>query len=184
MEEDACLFCKKAVRLLQHGITCDVCDRWQHRTCNTDYTELSTRARLTLSGACPRRNSSRGIIGPGVTKDLKLMSDDDFFLLYSYASNDNEVGLQTTYERRKAVHALMRKLMSIPFLPVIHVPLAFSSVRVADYKCSFYVLVPLLRREAAYLQVQAQLVPELAKLLVKMHISLNQQLGQLWDEYD
>ncbi|KAH3774044.1 hypothetical protein DPMN_175415, partial [Dreissena polymorpha] len=29
-----------------------------------DYTELSTRARLTLSGACPRRNSSRGIIGP------------------------------------------------------------------------------------------------------------------------
>ncbi|KAH3872165.1 hypothetical protein DPMN_035379 [Dreissena polymorpha] len=44
-----------------------------------DYTELSTRARLTLSGACPRRNSSRGIIGPGVTKDFKLMSNDDCF---------------------------------------------------------------------------------------------------------
>ncbi|KAH3748652.1 hypothetical protein DPMN_183099 [Dreissena polymorpha] len=44
-----------------------------------DYTELSTRAILTLSGACMRRNSSGGIIGPGVTKDLKLMSDDDFF---------------------------------------------------------------------------------------------------------
>jgi hypothetical protein len=44
----------------------------------SDYTELSTRARLTLSGACPRRNSSRGIIGPGVTENLKLMSDDDF----------------------------------------------------------------------------------------------------------
>ncbi|KAH3782036.1 hypothetical protein DPMN_159947 [Dreissena polymorpha] len=43
-----------------------------------DYMELSTRARLTLSGACPRRNSSRGIIGPGVTEDLKLMFDDDF----------------------------------------------------------------------------------------------------------
>ena len=45
-----------------------------------DYTELSTGARLTLSGACPRRNSSRGIIGPGVTEYLKLMSDNDFFL--------------------------------------------------------------------------------------------------------
>ncbi|KAH3883451.1 hypothetical protein DPMN_007408 [Dreissena polymorpha] len=44
-----------------------------------DYTKLSIRARLTLSGACPRRNSSRGIIGPGVTKYLKLMSDDDIF---------------------------------------------------------------------------------------------------------
>ncbi|KAH3821114.1 hypothetical protein DPMN_122874 [Dreissena polymorpha] len=43
-----------------------------------DYTELSTRARLTLSGACPRRNSSLGIIGPGVAKDLKLISDSDF----------------------------------------------------------------------------------------------------------
>ncbi|KAH3813635.1 hypothetical protein DPMN_142100 [Dreissena polymorpha] len=43
------------------------------------YTELSTRAKLTLSRACPRRNSSRDIIGPGVTEDLKLMSDDDFF---------------------------------------------------------------------------------------------------------
>ena len=41
---------------------------------------LSTRARLTLSGACPRRNSSRGIIGPGVTEYLKLMSDNAFFL--------------------------------------------------------------------------------------------------------
>ncbi|KAH3888825.1 hypothetical protein DPMN_012864 [Dreissena polymorpha] len=44
-----------------------------------DDTELSTRARLTLSGACPRRNSSRGTIGPGVTEDLKLMSGDDYF---------------------------------------------------------------------------------------------------------
>ncbi|KAH3871960.1 hypothetical protein DPMN_035175 [Dreissena polymorpha] len=31
----------------------------------------------------------------------------------------NEVGLKTTYERRKAVLALMIKLMSIPFLPGI-----------------------------------------------------------------
>ncbi|KAH3878789.1 hypothetical protein DPMN_002688 [Dreissena polymorpha] len=44
-----------------------------------DYTESSSRARLTLSGAYPRRNSSLGIIGPGVAKDLKLMSDDHFF---------------------------------------------------------------------------------------------------------
>ncbi|KAH3715104.1 hypothetical protein DPMN_057810 [Dreissena polymorpha] len=35
-----------------------------------DYTELSTRARLTLSGACPRRNSSRGIIGPALPELL------------------------------------------------------------------------------------------------------------------
>ncbi|KAH3779404.1 hypothetical protein DPMN_157207 [Dreissena polymorpha] len=35
MEEDKCLVCKNAVRSLQHGITCDVCDKWQHRTCNT-----------------------------------------------------------------------------------------------------------------------------------------------------
>ncbi|KAH3699686.1 hypothetical protein DPMN_074646 [Dreissena polymorpha] len=38
----------------------------------------------------------------------------------------NEVGLKTTYERREAVHALMRKLMAVPFLPGIHIPRAFS----------------------------------------------------------
>ncbi|KAH3866250.1 hypothetical protein DPMN_029309 [Dreissena polymorpha] len=48
--------------------------------------ELSTRARLTLSGACPRRNSSGGIIGPGVTEDLKLMSDNDFLAHLSDSS--------------------------------------------------------------------------------------------------
>ncbi|KAH3868174.1 hypothetical protein DPMN_031314 [Dreissena polymorpha] len=44
-----------------------------------DNTESSTRARLTLSGACPRRNSSLGIIGAGMAKCLKLMFGDDFF---------------------------------------------------------------------------------------------------------
>ncbi|KAH3842415.1 hypothetical protein DPMN_115911 [Dreissena polymorpha] len=38
----------------------------------------------------------------------------------------NEVGLKTTYERREAVHALMRKLMAVPFLPGVHIPRAFS----------------------------------------------------------
>ncbi|KAH3837820.1 hypothetical protein DPMN_111221 [Dreissena polymorpha] len=37
----------------------------------------------------------------------------------------NIVGLKTTYERREAVHALMRKLMAVPFLPGTHIPRAF-----------------------------------------------------------
>ncbi|XP_052269462.1 uncharacterized protein LOC127870923 isoform X2 [Dreissena polymorpha] len=35
VREDSCLICQKTIRSLQHGITCDVCERWQHRTCNT-----------------------------------------------------------------------------------------------------------------------------------------------------
>ncbi|KAH3738046.1 hypothetical protein DPMN_044651 [Dreissena polymorpha] len=38
----------------------------------------------------------------------------------------SSLGINTTYERREAFHALMRKLMSIPFLPGTHIPRAFS----------------------------------------------------------
>ena len=30
-----CISCKLNVRPRQHAITCDVCNRWQHRKCNT-----------------------------------------------------------------------------------------------------------------------------------------------------
>ncbi|XP_052216943.1 uncharacterized protein LOC127834866 [Dreissena polymorpha] len=40
----------------------------------------------------------------------------------------NVVGLKTTYEKREAVHALMRKLMAVPFLSGIHIPRAFSGL--------------------------------------------------------
>ena len=30
-----CLECKKLVRKKQHAVACDVCQKWQHRTCGT-----------------------------------------------------------------------------------------------------------------------------------------------------
>ena len=33
--QDCCILCKEAVRPRQEGIQCDVCDRWQHRICDT-----------------------------------------------------------------------------------------------------------------------------------------------------
>ena len=30
-----CIACNKVVGKRQHGVTCDVCDRWQHRICDT-----------------------------------------------------------------------------------------------------------------------------------------------------
>ena len=30
-----CIACNKVVGKRQHGVTCDVCDRWQHRLCDT-----------------------------------------------------------------------------------------------------------------------------------------------------
>ena len=32
---DLCMACGRVVGKRQHGITCDVCDRWQHRVCGT-----------------------------------------------------------------------------------------------------------------------------------------------------
>ncbi|XP_052820018.1 uncharacterized protein LOC128245833 [Mya arenaria] len=34
-DSDLCIECDKVVKPLQHAITCDVCDRWQHRVCDT-----------------------------------------------------------------------------------------------------------------------------------------------------
>ncbi|KAH3868368.1 uncharacterized protein LOC127867754 [Dreissena polymorpha] len=59
------------------------------------------------------------------------------------------------------------------------------SLKAADHKCSFYVLVPLLRREAEYLPVQAQLVREgTGRVRRNVYVNLDEQLGQLWEEYD
>ena len=33
--QDCCILCKEAVRPRQEGIQCDVCNRWQHRICDT-----------------------------------------------------------------------------------------------------------------------------------------------------
>ncbi|XP_021362634.1 uncharacterized protein LOC110456308 [Mizuhopecten yessoensis] len=33
--DDLCISCDSVVRRRQHGIACDVCDRWQHRTSQT-----------------------------------------------------------------------------------------------------------------------------------------------------
>ena len=32
---DICIACGKVVGKRQHGVTCDLCDRWQHRVCDT-----------------------------------------------------------------------------------------------------------------------------------------------------
>jgi len=32
---DQCIVCAKVVRPRQHGIMCDFCELWQHRTCGT-----------------------------------------------------------------------------------------------------------------------------------------------------
>ncbi|KAH3867776.1 hypothetical protein DPMN_030913 [Dreissena polymorpha] len=59
------------------------------------------------------------------------------------------------------------------------------SLKAADHKCSFYVLVPLLRREAEYLPVQAQLVREgTGRVRRNVYVNLDEQLGQLWEEYE
>ena len=36
--DSSCIKCKKEVRTRQHGILCDLCERWQHRTCETGIT--------------------------------------------------------------------------------------------------------------------------------------------------
>ncbi|XP_052249625.1 lysyl oxidase homolog 2-like [Dreissena polymorpha] len=54
------------------------------------------------------------------------------------------------------------------------------SLKAADHKCSFYVLVPLLRREAEYLPVQAQLVREgTGRVRRNVYVNLDEQLGQV-----
>ena len=32
---DICIACGNVVGKRQHGVSCDVCDRWQHRVCDT-----------------------------------------------------------------------------------------------------------------------------------------------------
>jgi exosome complex RNA-binding protein Csl4 len=32
---DNCIDCGRVVRKRQEAVTCDACDRWQHRKCNT-----------------------------------------------------------------------------------------------------------------------------------------------------
>ncbi|KAH3770927.1 hypothetical protein DPMN_172226 [Dreissena polymorpha] len=44
---------------------------------------------------------------------------------------------------------------------------------------------PLLRREAEYLPVQAQLVREgTGRVRRNVHVNLDEQIGQLWEEYE
>lgn len=38
-----CISCSKEVRPQQHGIECDICTLWQHRTCNTGITQQQYR---------------------------------------------------------------------------------------------------------------------------------------------
>ena len=33
--EDLCIVCNTSVRARQHGVQCDSCKMWQHRTCGT-----------------------------------------------------------------------------------------------------------------------------------------------------
>ena len=33
---DICISCNTVVTPRQHAVSCDVCDRWQHRICGTD----------------------------------------------------------------------------------------------------------------------------------------------------
>ncbi|KAH3705388.1 hypothetical protein DPMN_080459 [Dreissena polymorpha] len=35
MADELCISCDQIVSPRQHAITCDLCDRWQHRTCDT-----------------------------------------------------------------------------------------------------------------------------------------------------
>ena len=37
---DLCIACGKIVGGRQHAVSCDVCDRWQHRLCGTGNTIL------------------------------------------------------------------------------------------------------------------------------------------------
>lgn len=41
---DLCIQCSHPVRPRQEGLECDVCSRWQHRTCNTGITQREYRA--------------------------------------------------------------------------------------------------------------------------------------------
>ena len=36
--DSSCTKCKEEVRTRQHGIQCDLCERWQHRICQTGIT--------------------------------------------------------------------------------------------------------------------------------------------------
>ena len=63
-----CIDCNQPVRPKQHAITCDVCDRWQHRTCNTNITlqqyRLALADQLIINFTChgctvqPNQNTS------------------------------------------------------------------------------------------------------------------------------
>ena len=34
-DENKCIKCGREVRARQHGIMCDLCEKWQHRICDT-----------------------------------------------------------------------------------------------------------------------------------------------------
>ena len=39
-----CIKCGKEIRLRQQALECDVCKKWQHRTCDTGITQAQYRA--------------------------------------------------------------------------------------------------------------------------------------------
>ncbi|KAH3704175.1 hypothetical protein DPMN_079231 [Dreissena polymorpha] len=50
MADELCISCDRIVSPRQHAITCDLCDRWQHRTCDTGWHhKLNTTVRY---GGC------------------------------------------------------------------------------------------------------------------------------------
>ena len=38
---DLCLECRKVIGRRQNAVSCDACDRWQHRICETDIIQIS-----------------------------------------------------------------------------------------------------------------------------------------------
>ena len=37
-DQNSCIKCGREVRARQHGIMCDLCEKWQHRVCDTGIT--------------------------------------------------------------------------------------------------------------------------------------------------
>lgn len=47
-KRDSCIFCDLPVRPHQEALLCDVCDRWQHRTCQTAISHEAVQSEQTV----------------------------------------------------------------------------------------------------------------------------------------
>ena len=52
MADELCISCDRIVSPRQHAITCDLCDRWQHRTCDTGTRCLSILFIFRVGAIC------------------------------------------------------------------------------------------------------------------------------------